>query len=91
MDAEEARQIAERLERYEAAENDILRYGKLKAVLDAIPGGDHGIAAIIIDVQKREFHYLPAIQGADIGLRFRPSRSIISNCTTTRYRNRLDR
>lgn len=58
MQAEEVQKLKRRIDAYESAKADLHRYLKLKAVLDAMPHGDHDIASIVIDIRDPEFRYI---------------------------------
>ena len=58
MQIEELEKMQSRIKRFEDAKATAFRYDKIQRTLDAIPGGEHNIGCIIIDVQRAEFRYL---------------------------------
>ena len=69
--------IKNRVQKYEQAERDVLRYERIQRTLEAITGdGDQansredGIGSIVVDVVKGEFRYVPArLDDGEVGSR----------------------
>ena len=60
MKVEELEKMESRIERFNDAKAAAFRYEKIQRTLDSIPGTEHNIGTIIIDVQRSEFRYSAA-------------------------------